>query len=93
MDDTIRIIPIGSRDYGQAASIPTGSEIQDIAVSHKDHKLVFVVTLTSVLVIRDGKIVNKHDVKYSPSSLALSIDETMLAVGGKVIIILTLGKR
>jgi len=81
MDDTVRITPLNSRQYGE--SICLDSTAADIAVGKKDNKLIIAVINGFVIIIRGGKIVNKHPVKYQPTSVALSVDETKVAVGGK----------
>jgi len=81
MDDSVRITPLSSREY--AAPISVDGIPADVAVGQKDQKLVVAITNTAVVVIRDGKVVNKTQVKYQPSAVALSKDETEVAVGGK----------
>jgi len=81
-DDTVRITPLNGLDYGASVSIPTESDALDVAASKKA-KFVVVVSMDSLLVIRDGKVVTKNQLKYQPASVALSIDETHVAVGGK----------
>jgi hypothetical protein len=83
-DDSIRITPINSLDFGSAVSIGTESEAIDLVASKKTPKLLFAVNTSAILSIRDGKIVSKVAVKYAPSSIALSVDETLLVVGGAV---------
>lgn len=80
-DDSLRITPLSSRAYGDAT--PFEGEPFDVAVGKKDEKLQVVANVNSVVVLRDGKIVNKHPVKFQPSSIALSVDELLVAVGGK----------
>jgi len=82
MDDTVRITPLGSRQYSDNA-IKLDSTPADVAVGRRDTKLVIAVIVDSVVVIRDGRIAKKHPVKYQPLCAALSIDETKVAVGGK----------
>jgi hypothetical protein len=57
---------------------------QSIAVGQKNKSLILAATLDSVVVIKDGKIASTTPVKYQPTSIALSVDETQVAVGGKV---------
>jgi WD40 repeat protein len=82
MDDTVRITPLSSRQYSDNA-VKLDSTPTAVAVGKRDTKLVIAVNLDSVVVIRDGKVVNKHPVKYQTSAAALSVDETKVAVGGK----------
>jgi len=80
MDDTVRITPLSSRTYS-AEAVGLDSTPADIAVGKKD--LVVAVTVNSIVMIRGGKITNKHAVKFQPAAVALSVDETVVAVGGK----------
>lgn len=45
---------------------------------------MIAVIADAICVIKDGKLVNKQVVKYQPLSVAISVDETQVAVGGKV---------
>jgi len=81
MDDTVRITPLNSKEFGSAIAVDAPPA--DIAVGLKDQKLIVAATNSTVVVIRDGKAVNKQAVKYQPTSIALSADETTVAVGGK----------
>lgn len=81
-DDSIRITKIVGAQYG-GESISLDSEPVDLAVGHKDVHLVITVNTDSIVLIRSGKIVSKHPVKFQPTAVALSIDEIQVAVGGK----------
>jgi len=81
MDDTIRITPITTKQYGE--SIKLDSSASDVAVGIKDSGLIIVVLVDSIVILRNGQIVNKFAVKFQPSSVALSISENQVAVGGK----------
>jgi len=81
MDDSLRITPLSSLQYGEA--IKLDSSPSDIAVGLKDQSLIITVIVDSIVVIRKGQIVNKQQVKYQPSTVAISVDETQVAVGGK----------
>jgi len=82
MDDTVRITPVNTRQYsGEAVALD--STPADLAVGKKNQDLILTVTLNQVVVLRNGKIANKHALKYQPTSIALSVDETQIAVGGK----------
>lgn len=81
MDDTIRITPLKSREYGTSVALEANPA--DIAVGKKDTNLVVAAVGQNVVIIRSGKIINKHAIKYQASAIALSIDETHVAVGGK----------
>jgi len=81
LDDTVRITPLSSRQYGEAVKFD--SPPQDVAVGLKDQSLIFVVVLDHIVVLKNGQIANKVATKYQPSAVALSIDEHTLAVGGK----------
>jgi WD40 repeat protein len=80
MDDTVRITPLATKQYSGSA-IALDSTPADIAVTKKD--LVVAVTTNQVVVIRGGNLANKHSVSYQPTSVAVSVDETQIAVGGK----------
>ena len=82
MDDTVRITSTKSKQYS-ADAIKLDSAPQDVAVAKKDTSLIVAVVLDSVVVIRSGAVVNKHAVKFQPTSVALSVDEKTIAVGGK----------
>ncbi len=55
----------------------------DIAVGRANNRLVVAVITDSIVIIRDGRVATKHQVRYQPTSVGLSIDETHIAVGGK----------
>jgi len=55
----------------------------DIAVGVKDANLILVVNVNSIVVVRGGQVVNKMQVNFQPTTIALSVDETLVAVGGK----------
>jgi len=80
MDDTLRITPMASRQYGE--SVKFDSSPADVAVGKHDG-LILVVNIDSIVVLKGGQIVNKHQVKFQPTSIALSVDEKQIAVGGK----------
>jgi WD40 repeat protein len=83
MDDTIRITPLGTREYS-ADAIKLDSTPAGIAIGKKDQTVV-AATLNAVVVIKDPSKMQRSnfDVKYQPLSVALSTDETQVAVGGK----------
>jgi len=80
MDDTVKITPLSSKEWG--ASVPCGSNCTDIAVGKQDKNLIVVSTISSVVVVRSGKVVFTLETKYRASSIALSVDETEVSVGG-----------
>lgn len=82
LDDTIRITSLTGRTYS-ADAIKVSTPPADIAVGHKDTSLILAATMDSIVVIRNGQAVNTHAVKFQPASIALSVDETQVAVGGK----------
>jgi WD40 repeat protein len=82
MDDTVRITPLGSRQYSDAG-IKLDSTPSDVAAGKKDTKLIVAVITDAVVVIRDGKVASKLPVKYQPLTVAISVDEVEVAVGGK----------
>jgi len=81
MDDTIRFTPLDSLHYSQQG-LKLDAQPQGAAGSIKSN-LVVVVTLNSVLLIRDEKIVHTVPTKYQPTSVALSVDDAEVAVGAK----------
>jgi len=81
-DDTIRLTPLNSRQYSGDA-IAVDSEPLDIAVGRNSNLIVAVLLGGSIVVIRDGKVANKIATKYQPSAVAISVDETVVAVGAK----------
>jgi WD40 repeat protein len=82
-DDSIRITPLNSRAYS-ADSIVVDSEPLDLAVGRSNGSLIVSVLLGGfAVVIRDGKIQSKLQLKYQPSAVAISVDETVVAIGGK----------
>lgn len=78
MDDSIRITPLNGA-YGESLGLE--SNPADLAVGRKD--LILAATANSIVVIVGGKIANVHQVKYQPTAIGLSVDETTVAVGGK----------
>lgn len=82
LDDSIRFTPIKDRQYG-SERVSFDSPPEDIAVGKKDTSLVIAVLKDAVVVIKNGKIASKTAAAYSPTSVALSIDETQVAVGGR----------
>jgi len=82
MDDTVRFTPLSTRHYSDSA-VKLDSTPTDVAVGKKDTKLVVAAIADALVVIKDGHVVNKVQVKYQPLTLAFSVDETQLAVGGK----------
>jgi len=82
-DDSIRITPLNSRAYS-ADSIVVDSEPVDLAVGRSNGSLIVSVLLGGfAVVIRDGKIASKLQLKYQPNAVAISVDETVVAIGGK----------
>jgi len=81
MDDTLRTTPLASREYAAESSKLESTPV-DIAVSQKSN-LVVAVNTTSVVLTRGGKITQTLAVKYQPTSVSLSVDETKVSVGGK----------
>jgi len=81
VDDTVRITPLASRQYA-SGSIKLDSQPQAVAAGSKSD-VVIAVTLNSVVVIKGEKIVSTLPAAYQPTSVAISGDETEVAVGGK----------
>jgi len=80
-DNTVRITPLNSREYGHSITLETIPA--DIAVGRKDHSLIIVAITDSIVVIRNGNVVNTQKVSFQPTAIALSVDEIQVAVGGK----------
>jgi len=80
MDDSIRITPKSTRQYS-AEAISLESTPNDIAVGRSDF-IVAVIT-NAIVLIRGGKIVKQFPTKYQPTCIAISVDETRIAVGSK----------
>jgi len=59
------------------------STLVDIAVGNKDKSLVVAATFTFIAIITKGNVAYKHPVKYQPTAIACSPDDTKVAVGGK----------
>lgn len=81
MDDSVRITPLGSRQYGEAIALD--SNPVDIAVGHKNLSLVIAVVTDTIVVIQDGKIVNRHKVDYQPNAVAIAVGDNQISVAGK----------
>jgi len=81
-DDTVRITPIGTLQYG--AGLSTVGSAVDLAVGNNSAKGLIVVAVRDGLVMfRDGKNVGKTEVPFIPSSVAISVDGSLVAVGGE----------
>jgi WD40 repeat protein len=81
MDDTIRVTPVDSLAYAQQGT-KLESQPQGVAVSQKGD-LIVVATLNSVVVLRGDKVVHTLATKFQPSCVAISVDNTEVAVGAK----------
>jgi len=53
-----------------------------LLLEKKDKNLVIVALRDSVVVIKNGKIASKTSASYEPSAVAISVDETQVAIGG-----------
>lgn len=82
LDDTVRLTSVSSKAYGSEVA-KFDSAPADIAVGVKDTSLVIAVNTDSVVVLKNGQVANKLQVKYQPAAVALSVDEKTVAVGGK----------
>jgi WD40 repeat protein len=82
MDDTVRITPLKTRQYS-SDGIKLDSCPSNIAVGQRDKSLIIATVVDSIVIIKDGKVANKLPVKYQPMYVAISVDETQIAVGGK----------
>jgi len=82
MDDTVRITPFPGSASGDNA-VKLDSTPVDIAVGKRDHSLIVAVITDAVVLIKNKHVASKFAVKYQPLTVALSVDETQVAVGGK----------
>jgi len=82
MDDSVRFTPLHSKQYSNDA-VSLDSTPADIAVGRPNSRLVIAVVTDNVIVIRDGRVAYKHPVRFQPTSVGLSVDDTHVAVGGK----------
>jgi len=78
IDDTIKFSTASGLQYGE--SIPLGSQPSSLS-SHKEWTVI--ACSEAIVVLKDHQIVQKHQIKYQASSIALSPDCTHVAVGGK----------
>jgi WD40 repeat protein len=80
-DDSVMVSDLKSQAYG-ADKAPTGAQPCGIAAGVADAAVAVVATNNSILVLRDGKLVNTHPVDFQPTCIALSPDCTNIGVGG-----------
>lgn len=80
MDDTLKISSISSQTWGD--SLPLDLQPLCLAVE-KNGEFAVVCGLTTALVIRNGKIVSRNDLKFQASSVAVSQDGKQVAIGSK----------
>jgi WD40 repeat protein len=81
-DDCVRIAEEGSGEYSQSISL-TGQP-SGIAVGVVDHGLAVISTTKGVVVLKDGAIAfQSPETMWTPTCIALSPDQTQVAVGGK----------
>jgi len=81
LDDTLRITPTSSRQYGESVSFDSAPV--DIAVGQKDKSLIVTVITDGIVVLRNGKVASKLATSYQPQCVALSVGENQVAVGGQ----------
>jgi len=77
-DDTVKIIPLDSRQLSEGIAL--GSQPSGLDASGD---VVVVSAVGNIVVIENGKLVNKHPVTYAPSAIAINPDRTEVAVGAK----------
>jgi len=81
MDDSVRITSLVTGEYNDN-KISTEGPPADVAVSqHSD--LIVTATPSSIHLIRGGKAVAKTAIPYNASAVAISNDDSLVAVGGK----------
>jgi WD40 repeat protein len=81
MDDSVRVTPLATKAYGNDKFATEGAPA-DVAVGHKSD-LVVTATPSHIHVYRGGKEASKTPIKYNASAIAISNDESIVAVGGK----------
>lgn len=80
LDDSIKITSLDDKKWG--GSVGVGGAPSGVAVSKKSNGLAVIATNNSVVVVRDGKIASKEAIKFQATCVALSIDDSEVAVGG-----------
>jgi len=81
MDDTVRITPLASREYGLSLALDSPPAAVSVGVRSLD--LVVIAAMKSVVVVRGGKIAHTLTVAFQPTAIALSPNEKEVTVGGK----------
>jgi len=83
LDDTLRKTPLSSFEYGPN-SIPLGGPAAGVGVGHADKNLIVAASTNTLLLIRNDNAVGKKDVSsLNASALALSVDDTQVALGAE----------
>ena len=79
-DDSLIVSPLAGGELGNKVALG-GPATAGVAAS-KDGNRSFTATPSNLLVVNNGNVTGNLDVGFRPLSIALSIDETTLAVGG-----------
>lgn len=82
MDDTARVTSLNEPLEFAPDSVKLGEKPLYIAVGSADSGLAVAVTLTGIHVIKNGKKVSSSKPSYAPKSVAVSPDNSEVAVGG-----------
>jgi len=80
MDDSIHFSSLGSFSYS-GAKIATDGPVNSVAASQADD-LVVATTIKSIYVVRGTAVASNTPVSYGPRAVALSPDNSTVAVGG-----------
>lgn len=82
LDDKICFSDIATKTFGDAVDL--GGRPNGLAAGNTDAGLAAVVLAQDAIVIcRDGAVVSKLDVGYTPLCVCISHDDSRVAVGGK----------
>jgi len=79
-DDSIRFSNKNDMQWG-ANSVPLEGNPVDLAVGKKDHSVVVTITRETVVLLKDQKLAQTIKPGYEPTAVALSHDDTKVAVG------------
>lgn len=93
MDDSVRITPTAG-NYDEGSSISCDGAVADVA-TNADASLIVAAARNEVALIRNGSKVGSVAADWQPTSVALSSDGSMCAVGGqdKLIRLYTVGEN
>jgi len=78
MDDTVRYVNVPGNEFLENY---VGMDSQPKALSSGKDGLVVVACIKEIVVIRNHRVVHKEVVDYEPNAIALSPDESVVAIG------------